>query len=140
MKLSYQTKRKQSQCEGVANEILMVLRNGKKLSNEVSLQETIGYDKEGNEVALIDVLASEDEDIVADLELREQVKKLYKTIQSTLKERERQIIELRYGFADGVCLTQREIASMLGISRSYVSRIEKKTLERLKKQFEAEEG
>lgn len=121
----------------IHNEILMVLRSGKHSVNEVSLQEAIGYDKEGNEVTLMDVIPSGDDEISAGLENKMQIKRLYEGIKSALKPRERTILELRYGIADGKEVTQREIAKNLGISRSYVSRIEKKAVEKLKKQFDA---
>lgn len=121
----------------IHNEILMVLRAGKHSVNEVSLQEAIGYDKEGNEVTLMDVIPSNDDEISTGLENKMQVMRLYDGIKTTLLPRERKILELRYGISDGKEVTQREIAKRLGISRSYVSRIEKKAVGKLKKQFEA---
>lgn len=116
----------------IHNEILMVLRAKKHALNEVSLSESIGSDKEGNEVTLMDILPSEDEEIGISYENKVQVKKLYEGIKSCLSERERFIIELRYGLSDGVEVPQRKIAKRLGISRSYVSRIEKRAVEKLK--------
>lgn len=120
----------------IHNEILMVLRSKKHALTEVSLSESIGSDKEGNEVTLMDVLPSEDEEIGARYENRVQVKKLYEGMKSCLDERERLIIELRYGLSDGVEVPQRKIAKLLGISRSYVSRIEKRAVEKLKAEME----
>lgn len=116
----------------IHNEILMVLRAKKHLPTEVSLSESIGSDKEGNEVTLMDVIPSEEEEIEVDYERKQNVKKLYRTIRGSLDERERIIIEMRYGLKDGKCVPQRKIAKLLNISRSYVSRIEKKAVEKLK--------
>lgn len=119
----------------IENEILMLIRNNKKAKGEVYLQDPIGVDKEGNEICLIDVLSSEYDSITDIVENKIQVKKLYNKIYTVLQERERIIIEMRYGLIDGKCKTQREIAKLLGISRSYVSRIEKKALKKLFKEL-----
>lgn len=115
----------------IENEILMLIRNNKKFKNEVYLQDPIGIDKEGNEISLMDVLSSEEDSIIEIVENRIQVKKLYDKIDKELTEREKNIIKMRYGLNNGKIKTQREIAVDLGISRSYVSRIEKKALEKL---------
>ena len=117
----------------IENEILMLIRNNKKIRNEVYLQDPIGIDKEGNEISLMDVLSSDEDSIIEIVENKIQTKKLYEKINDELTERERIIIKMRYGLDDGKCKTQREIAKHLGISRSYVSRIEKKTLNKLYK-------
>jgi len=117
----------------IENEILMTIRADKKLKGEVYLQEPIGMDKEGNEISLLDILGIDNEDISDEIHLKFQEKKLHEAINKVLKDREKKILELRYGLVDGVCMTQREIASMLGISRSYVSRIEKKAIDKLNK-------
>lgn len=119
----------------IDNEILMYLRATKKFQNEVSLHEPIGTDKEGNEISLMDIIGNDDsiEDKVA---LKFQIKKLYKKIGEVLRGREKTIIELRYGLTNGSNKTQREIAKMLGISRSYVSRIEKKAINKLNKELQ----
>lgn len=117
----------------IGNEILMTIRSNKKAKVEVSLQEPIGIDKEGNEISLLDILGTEIDDILDEVNLKLQIKKLYQAINNVLKEREKIIIELRYGLIDGGCRTQREIAKMLGISRSYVSRIEKRAVDKLNK-------
>ena len=116
----------------VENEILMSLRHDKKFANQVSLNEPIGLDGEGNEVSLIDVLQSDNEDICERLDKENMVALLYKKIRGSLQSREREIIKMRYGLCSDAPLTQREVAKTLGISRSYVSRIEKKALCKLK--------
>ena len=117
----------------IENEILMTIRSNKKSKAEVSLQEPIGIDKEGNEISLLDILGTQVDDILDEVHLKLQIKKLYQSINKVLKDREKLIIELRYGLMDGGCRTQREIASILGISRSYVSRIEKRAIDKLNK-------
>ena len=97
------------------------------------MQEPIGIDKEGNEISLLDILGTDTDDILDEVHLKFQTKKLYQAINKVLKDREKKIVELRYGLVDGGCKTQREIAAMLGISRSYVSRIEKRAIEKLNK-------
>ena len=124
-----------SQNEGVANEILMHFRTSKKSAQDVSFSEPIDTDKDGHPLTLSDVIA-EDDTIFEDIDLKINAEKLYRYIKEILGERERKIIELRYGLI-GESLTQREVAKMLDISRSYVSRIEKKALEKLKKRFDS---
>ncbi|GKX66609.1 RNA polymerase sporulation sigma factor SigK [Inconstantimicrobium mannanitabidum] len=119
----------------IENEILMLFRNNKKNKGEVYLQEPIGVDKEGNEICLIDVLSSENDSVLETVENNIQIRNLYSKIDSVLTKREKKIIQMRYGLVDGKYKTQREIASMLGISRSYVSRIEKKALSKLFKEL-----
>lgn len=121
----------------IDNEILMTIRADKKSKLEVSLQEPIGKDKEGNEISLIDILGTDIDYVIDEVDLKIQIKKLYCIINKILKGREKIIIELRYGLVDGGCKTQREIADMLGISRSYVSRIEKRAIRKLNKAFES---
>ena len=120
----------------IDNELLMMLRSGKKQSKEVYLYEPIGADKEGNEINLLDIIESVDEDIVDTLETRENIVKLKDFMQKLLSDREKEIIILRYGLEGGDEVTQREIAVRLGISRSYVSRIEKKALRKLRERFD----
>ncbi|WP_346895826.1 RNA polymerase sporulation sigma factor SigK [Clostridium sp. UBA7503] len=119
----------------IENEILMLIRNNKKIRSEVYLQDPIGLDKEGNEISLMDILSSDKDSILEVVENKIQVKKLYCILETCLQERERRIIEMRYGLIDGKPKTQREIASILGISRSYVSRIEKRALKKLLKEL-----
>lgn len=109
----------------------MHLRASKKFQSEVSINEPLGTDREGNEIALIDILGCEDEDVEEKLDLAQRVKKLYKLIKSVLETREQTIVKLRYGLCGNGVKTQREVAESLGISRSYVSRIEKKALSKL---------
>ena len=119
----------------IENEILMLFRNSKKQKSEVYLQDPIGVDKEGNEFCLMDILSSEKDSVLEKVESNLQVKALYKKLGESLTSRESSIIIMRYGLIDGKCKTQREIAVNLGISRSYVSRIEKKALKKLKKEL-----
>lgn len=115
----------------IENEILMTIRAAKKIKIEVSLHDPIGIDKEGNEISLIDILGSDNDIILDEVELKMQIKKLYQKMEKVLKKREKTVIELRYGLSNGIVKTQREIAEMLGISRSYVSRIEKRAIKKL---------
>lgn len=119
----------------VENELLMLFRARRKISREVSLNEPIGTDKEGNEISLIDVIEGENEDIVERMELECNTAKLYRLLEKSLDERERKILEMRYGLRGRREMTQREIAGKLGISRSYVSRIEKSAVEKLREDF-----
>lgn len=115
----------------IENEILMTIRASKKTKTEVSLHDPIGIDKEGNEISLIDILGSDCDIILDEVELKIQTKKLYQKMEKVLKSREKVVIEMRYGLASGLVKTQREIAEILGISRSYVSRIEKRAIKKL---------
>lgn len=120
----------------IDNELLMLLRAKKKTSKEVSLYEPIGTDKEGNEINLLDIIEQEHIDILEQMELADKVKKLYFVMQSQLTSREKEIIYMRYGLVNGEEITQREIGLILGISRSYVSRIEKRALAKLREAME----
>lgn len=124
----------------IENEVLMVLRTNKKLQNEVSLQEPIGFDREGNEVSLLDILDSSDEDITEQLDLKHRIKKLYSVMRTALRPREKRVLEMRYGLCGYREETQKEVASTLGISRSYVSRIEKKAIAKLSEALRPLEG
>lgn len=117
----------------IENELLMMLRQERKCSKEFSLYEPIGTDKEGNEINLLDIVESNVSDITEQLSLEDDIRHLYISIKDNLTEREIKILTLRYGLFGQKPLTQREIARNLNISRSYVSRIEKKALEKLKK-------
>ena len=119
----------------IDNELLMHFRAKKKTSKEVSLYEPIGTDKEGNQIQLLDVVVSEDEDVVELLEQDRKVRRLNEIIPQTLSARELFIIINRYGLYGKKTMTQREIARKLGISRSYVSRIEKRAIEKLRQAF-----
>lgn len=119
----------------IENEILMFFRNCKKSAQDVSMNEPIDTDKDGNALVLMDVMATEDL-IVDELDTKMQAEKMYQYIEKVLSEREKIIVKLRYGLGGKVPLTQREVAKKLNISRSYVSRIEKKALQTLKKRFD----
>jgi len=117
----------------IENEILMLFRNYKKTKSDVSLEEPIGTDGAGNELSLIDVLSSDEDSIIDIVERKVQLKQIYNKINTSLNDREKAVIQMRYGLLDGNPRTQREIALILGISRSYVSRIEKRVLKKLNK-------
>lgn len=119
----------------IENEILMHFRSNRKTAQDVSISDPIDTDKDGHPLTLIDVIA-QDDTIVDDLELKINAEKLYRYIRECLDDREKEIVEWRYGLVGGG-LTQREVAKKLNISRSYVSRIEKKALEKLRRRFEA---
>lgn len=119
----------------IENELLMYFRSKKKVSREISLYEPIGTDKEGNQIQLMDVVESQDKDIVEQLELKRKIKKLYELMPQVLNEREKKILSMRYGLEGKKPVTQREIAGQMKISRSYVSRIEKSALEKLRLSF-----
>lgn len=116
----------------VDNEILMSLRGDKKSKNDILLNDPVGTDKEGNEVTLLEKISADGDGIYEEVSLRMQVYELYEKIKSTLVQREKEIIFLRYGLCGGDMYTQNEIADMMNISRSYVSRIEKKAIEKLR--------
>ena len=120
----------------IENELLMMMRVRKKQTREVSLYEKIGVDQDGRELRLMDILESEPVDILEGLELRKNSGKLYECLFQVLNDREREVITVRYGLGDREEMTQREIAERLGISRSYVSRIEKNALRKLRECFE----
>ncbi len=109
----------------IDNEILMLLRSEKKRNREISLYEPIGTDKEGNEINLMDVIEMDDREISEQISVKEDMKKLYEAYEKCLSEKEKKVIRFRYGLFGNDEYTQREIAKALGISRSYVSRIEK---------------
>lgn len=119
----------------IENEILMYLRTKKKTSREVSLYEPIGTDKEGNEIQLFDIIETQEKDIQQRIELKGNIKELYQRMESELSPRERQVLKMRYGLYNEEEYTQREIAQYLGISRSYVSRIEKSAIDKLRGYF-----
>ena len=119
----------------VENEILMHLRSRKKSGKEISLYEPIGTDREGNEIRLYDIIETEENAIPDRIQLKENIQKLYEKVESELSQREKLVLKMRYGLYNGEEYTQREIARQLGISRSYVSRIEKGAIEKLKAFF-----
>lgn len=122
----------------IDNELLMLLRNKKKTAKDVSLYEPIGMSKEGDEITLLDVCESDCIGVFDEIDLKQDIELLYKVIDNCLKPREKLVIQLRYGLYNNEEYTQREIAKYLGISRSYVSRIEKNALVQIKKAFEKE--
>lgn len=119
----------------IDNELLMMLRGKKKISKEVSIYEPIGVDREGNEINLLDVIESEHVDVVEKMELSRHLELLDTLFRQLLSDREKEILTLRYGLFGKEEITQREIGKKLGISRSYVSRIEKKALLKLLEGF-----
>ncbi len=119
----------------IENELLMMLRSRKKLTREVSMYEKIGVDQEGRELRLMDVLESEPVDVLGNLEMQKNICRLHTCIAQVLDDRELLVICERYGLYGRKEKTQREIAADLGISRSYVSRLEKKALEKLRESF-----
>ena len=119
----------------IDNELLMLMRGDRKLSREVSLYDPIGTDKEGNENTLLSILEHEDEDIIDQLDKKQSLRKLSKILSKVLTPREYFVVIRRYGLYGHHETTQRELAEQLNISRSYVSRIEKKALEKLRLQL-----
>ena len=119
----------------IDNELLMLLRSRKKSNREVSLYEPIGTDKEGNEISLLDVIETEPVDVVKNYALKQDTTLLYRLLPEILSQRKQEILKLRYGLYGEKELTQREIAKRLNISRSYVSRIEKNALLKLRSFF-----
>lgn len=119
----------------IENEVLMALRLSKKTAGEVSLDETIGTDKEGNNMTFSDILAGDDEDIADEIALRVNIKRLYAEMEEVLTENERKILCWRYGLGLKKKKTQHEISKILGISRSYVSRIEKRAIKKLREKI-----
>ena len=117
----------------IENEILMLLRSNKKYKNDISLSDPVGVDKDGNELTLIDLLTEREDAVFAEVDRSIQRGKLIKFLKETLTEREFTVICLRYGLKDERSYAQREVAKFLKISRSYISRIEKKAIEKLKR-------
>lgn len=120
----------------IENEILMVIRAGRKYRNTKSLYEPVSYDKDGNEVTLIDLIGQEEESVISKVESKIVQEKLLAVAKKTLDDREYEIITLRYGIDCDKACTQNEVAEKFGISRSYVSRIEKKALFKMRKYME----
>ena len=121
----------------IENEILMYLRAKKKTSRDISLYEPIGTDREGNEIQLFDIIETNDSDVQQRIELQGDIRNLYQCVEANLSKRERLVLKMRYGLYNEEEYTQREIAKRLGISRSYVSRIEKSAIEKLRGYFSA---
>ena len=123
----------------IENEILMLLRASKKHKNNVSLSDPVGVDKDGNELTLIDLLAEKEDSVFAQVEKSIQKEKFVEHLKKFLSEREFTILSLRYGLEDGNALPQREVAKKLGISRSYISRIEKRAIEKARENLNKED-
>ena len=119
----------------IENEILMFLRSKKKYSKEVSLYEPIGTDRDGNEIQLFDIIETDEVDAQTAISLKDDIRLLYEKVESELSPRERLVLKMRYGLYNTEEYTQREIAKQLGISRSYISRIEKSAIEKLRAFF-----
>lgn len=118
----------------IANEILMYYRSNKKSNKNISLNESIGFDKDGNEITFLDILKTPKPDFALDLHKKDNILQLQEYYQ-VLTKREKQILEKRYGLNNKEEVTQKEIAEELGISRSYVSRIEKRALTKILREF-----
>ena len=118
----------------IANEILMYFRNNKKRSKDISINESVGFDKEGNEITILDILKTPYSDFADNIQKGDNISDLKKYF-SILSNREKEIIINRYGLEDNDETTQKEIAKKMGISRSYVSRIEKRALTKMLKEF-----
>ncbi len=121
----------------IENELLMMLRQERKCSREFSLYEPIGTDKEGNEINLLDIVEYDDKEISDHIILEDTILQLYNAIQKVLDPRELEVLSLRYGLFGNEAKTQREVAAFLQISRSYVSRIEKKALLKLRRSLDS---
>ncbi|MCI9076205.1 MAG: RNA polymerase sporulation sigma factor SigK [Dorea sp.] len=119
----------------IENEILMHLRAKKKTSRDISLYEPIGTDREGNEIQIFDIIETDMDDAHQKVTLKDDIRLLYSKLESILSPRERVVLKMRYGLYNEEEYTQREIAEQLGISRSYVSRIEKSAIEKLRPYF-----
>ena len=124
----------------IENEILMCLRASQKRRGELSLQEPIGIDGEGNEITLVDVLGTDGGEVHDEVERRVSLQTVRRLVERCLRGREKTVIQMRYGLLDGRPCAQQDIADKLGISRSYVSRIEKKAMEQLRTAFESGAG
>ncbi len=123
----------------IENEILMLLRAGKKHKNNVSLTEPVGCDKDGNELTIMDLLAEKEDAVFSQVEKSIQRKKFIKLLTTFLNKREYDILCMRYGLLDGVPMPQREVAKKMGISRSYISRIEKRAIEKARVKLRRED-
>lgn len=123
----------------IENEILMLLRAGKKHKNNISLTDPVGTDKDGNELTLMDLLSEKEDSVFAQVEKSIQREKFVAVLKQFLNEREFSILALRYGLLDGAALPQREVAKKLGISRSYISRIEKRAIEKARENLDKDD-
>lgn len=119
----------------IENEILMYLRSSKKHAGEVSMNESVGTDSEGNEIALMDMLKSDDGEMIDDIDNKYEAMRLRQVIDTVLTSREKQIIELRFGLVTGDEMTQKQVGKLMNLSRSYISRLEHSAIEKIKKQM-----
>lgn len=119
----------------IENELLMMLRQERKTAKDTSLYEPIGVDKEGNEIHLLDILGADEIDVIQKIDQIEKIKQMYKILEEMKPSREKETLIMRYGLYGGKPMTQKEVAAKLEISRSYVSRIEKKAIASLKKKM-----
>ncbi len=119
----------------IENEILMLLRQNKKNAHVLSLSGVVGTDKDGNELTLMDLIPDDSEELSQRIEKKTENKKLLEIVERTLSGRELTVIKLRYGLTSGIPLAQREVAKLLKISRSYISRIEKKAIEKIREEM-----
>ena len=122
----------------IENEILMAFRRERKLVQTVSMEDAIGQDKEGNELSLMELVCSEEDSILDQVQHHLEMEQVYRAMRQLLSHREQTVLSLRFGLNGGVPMAQREVANILGISRSYVSRIESKALEKIRKEFHPE--
>ncbi len=120
----------------IENEILMTLRVNKKYKGNVSLSDPVGTDREGNELTFIDLISQDDDSVIADVENRMLIEKVMQVVRDCLDDREYEIVKMRYGLNNTPALTQREVAEKFDISRSYISRIEKKALNKIRASIE----
>lgn len=124
----------------IENEILMCIRASKKMQNEVSIEEPIGFDYEGNQITFNDILYNDDSRVIDEVDSKISIAKLYQAINTRLSLRERMVIQMRYGLGGTREMTQKEVAKKLNISRSYISRIEKKAIQLMSKDFVGWQG
>jgi len=117
----------------IENEILMYLRSSKKHAGEVSMNESVGTDSEGNEIALMDLLKSDDGEMIDAIDNKYEAMRLRQVIDTVLTSREKQIIELRFGLVTGDEMTQKQVGKLMNLSRSYISRLEHSAIEKIKK-------
>ena len=124
----------------ISNEILMVMRSNKKMQGEISLDEPLGIDNEGNHITFNDILSQGDDEVIDAAFSQIEIKRIHKAMNAVLSRREFSVIAMRYGIIGNIEMTQKEVAEELGISRSYVSRIEKRAMEKLKGFLKNDEG
>ncbi len=122
----------------IENEILMTIRASKKFGADLYLNDPVSKDKEGNEISIMDIIGSDTDMVIEEVDRGININNIRSAVKTVLKDRERKVIELRYGLIDGKEMPQREVAKRLSISRSYVSRIEKKAISKLKDALNSE--